>query len=106
MSESKISGIPDSIEGALEYYDGTRGFLALGMFYKNMKSFVTTETTQVPYGETGYPLSLLEEGLDASTVFNFTRPINGPGASIHGVELAARVRVRPNQGEPLAAIPY
>ena len=80
----------DSIEAALEYYDGTRGFLALGLFYKNMKSFVTTETTQVPYGETGYPLSLLEDGLDASTVFNFTRPINGPGASIHGVELAAR----------------
>lgn len=80
----------DSIEGALEYYDGKRGFVALGAFYKKMKSFVTTETTQVPYGETGYPLSLLEEGLDASTVFNFTRPINGPGASIHGLELAAR----------------
>lgn len=79
----------DSVEAALEYYDGKRGFVALGAFYKNMKSFVTTETAQVPYSETGYPLSLLE-GLDASTVFNFTRPINGPGASIRGVELAAR----------------
>lgn len=80
----------DSIESALEYYDGKRGFLALGVFYKNMKSFVTTETAQVPYGDTGYPLSLLDAGLSASTVFNFTRPINGPGASIRGVELAGR----------------
>lgn len=55
-----------------------------------MKSFVTSETSQVPYAETGYPLSLLEAGQDGSIVFNFTRPINGPGASIHGVELAAR----------------
>ncbi|MBU2340412.1 MAG: TonB-dependent receptor [Alphaproteobacteria bacterium] len=80
----------DSVEGALEYYDGTRGSIALGVFYKNMKSFVTSETDQLPYSETGYPLSLLEEGQDGSIIFNFTRPINGPGASIHGVELAAR----------------
>ena len=80
----------DSIEGSLEYYDGTRGSIALGVFYKNMSSFVTSETDQIPYSETGYPLSLLEEGQDGSIIFNFTRPINGPGASIHGVELAAR----------------
>ena len=55
-----------------------------------MKSFVTTETSTVPYGETGYPLNLLEDGLDASTVFNFTRPVNTPGASIKGVEVAAK----------------
>lgn len=80
----------DSIETSIEYYDGTRGYLAAGVFYKDMASFVTSETAQVPYGETGYPLDLLEDGLDGSTVFNFTRPINGPGASIHGVEVAAR----------------
>lgn len=80
----------NSVEGSLEYYDGTRGFVALGVFYKKMDSFVTSETSQLPYSETGYPLSLLEEGQDGSIIFNFTRPINGPGASIHGVELAGR----------------
>lgn len=80
----------DSLEGSLEYYDGTRGFVALGLFFKDMQSFVTSESTQVPYEETGYPLSLLEEGQDGSIIFNYTRPINGPGASIHGVEFAAR----------------
>lgn len=80
----------DSVEGALEYYDGKRGFVGLGFFYKDMKSFVTTETSTVPYNQTGYPLSLLEQGMDGSVVFNFTRPINGPGAAIRGVELSAR----------------
>ncbi|EMD83460.1 TonB-dependent receptor [Pacificimonas flava] len=80
----------DSLEGSIEYYDGTRGFLAVGAFFKDMESFVTSETEQLPYGETGYPLDLLEEGQDGSIIFNFTRPINGPGASIQGVEAAAR----------------
>lgn len=80
----------DSVEGSVEYYDGKRGFLGIGLFYKNMKSFVTTETSLVPYGQTGYPLSLLEQGQDGSIVFNFTRPVNGPGASIRGVEVSAK----------------
>lgn len=80
----------DSIEGAIEYYDGKRGYLGLSVFHKAMKSFVTTETSTVPYSETGYPLDLLEEGQDGSVVFNFTRPVNGPGAGIQGVELSAR----------------
>lgn len=82
--------VADSVEGSLEYYDGKRGFLALGIFYKNMKSFITTETTPVPYNSTGFPLSLLEPGQDPAILFNYTRPVNGPGASIKGVELAAK----------------
>src|SRR5690606_26539318 len=65
-------------------------YLGLSVFHKEMKSFVTTETSTVPYSETGYPLDLLEEGQDGSVVFNFTRPVNGPGAGIRGVELSAR----------------
>ena len=80
----------DSVEASIEYYDGSRGYLGLGVFYKHMKSFVTTETETMPYSETGYPLDLLEDGQDGSIVFNLTRPVNGPGASIHGVELSAR----------------
>ena len=82
--------IADSIETSLEYYDGTRGFVALGLFYKKMKSFITTETTPVPYNTTGFPLSLLLPGQDPAILFNYTRPVNGAGASIKGIELAAK----------------
>ncbi|MFC3581907.1 TonB-dependent receptor [Sphingomonas hylomeconis] len=82
--------IADSVEGSLEYYDGKRGSLAIGVFYKKMKSFITTETTPVPYNTTGFPLSLLLPGQDPAILFNYTRPVNGPGASIKGVEIAAK----------------
>jgi TonB-dependent receptor len=82
--------IADSVEGSLEYYDGKRGSLAIGVFYKKMKSFITTETTPVPYNSTGFPVSLLLPGQDPAILFNYTRPVNGPGASIRGIEIAAK----------------
>lgn len=79
----------DSIEGSLEYY-GRSGFAAIGVFHKKMNSFITTQTTQVPYSETGYPLSLLNPGQDGSTIFNYARPVNSDGANIQGVEVAGK----------------
>lgn len=38
----------------------------------------------------GFPVSLLLPGQDGTTPYNYTRPINGDGASIRGVELAAQ----------------
>lgn len=80
----------DSAEASLEYYDGKRGFLAIGVFYKKMKSFITTETTPVPYNTTGFPLSLLLPGQDPAISYNYTRPVNGKGADIKGIEIAAK----------------
>jgi iron complex outermembrane receptor protein len=80
----------DSVEGSLEYYDGRRGFAAIGLFYKKMKSFITSEVTTVPYGSTGYPLELLEPGQDGSILYTYTRPVNGEGASIKGIEVSGQ----------------
>lgn len=82
--------VADSVEGSLEYYDGKRGSVAIGVFYKNMKSFITTETTPVPYSSTGFPTSLLLPGQDPSIIYNYTRPVNGEGAQIKGIEIAAK----------------
>ncbi|HQS96365.1 TonB-dependent receptor [Novosphingobium sp. 17-62-19] len=82
--------IADSVEGSFEYYDGKRGSFAVGLFYKKMKSFITTETTPVPYNTTGFPVSLLLPGQDPAILYNYTRPVNGEGASIKGVEIAAK----------------
>jgi TonB-dependent receptor len=82
--------IADSVEGSLEYYDGQRGSLAIGAFYKHMDSYITSETRLVAYNTTGYPDALLPVGVDPSVLVNYTRPINGPGASIKGIEIAAK----------------
>ena len=78
----------DSVEGALEVYQGQTGYLAFSVFYKRMDSFITVETAAMPYGQTGYPLQFLNPGQTAASIYNFNRPVNGDGASIRGVELA------------------
>ncbi|EJL22134.1 TonB-dependent receptor [Caulobacter sp. AP07] len=80
----------DSFEGSLEFYDGRVGFFSVGVFYKKLKSFITAQTSIVPYSQTGFPLSFLLPGQDGSILYNVNRPVNGPGADIQGVEIAAQ----------------
>lgn len=80
----------DSFDASIEHYMGDSGFVALGVFYKSMDSFITAETASVPYGSIGYPLSLIGPGQDASTIYSYSRPVNGDGASIRGAELAVQ----------------
>ena len=80
--------LADSVEASWEYYMGDAGLIAVGAFYKNMDSFITAETASVPYGSIGYPLSLQGPGQDANTIYSYSRPVNGEGASIQGVEIA------------------
>ncbi|MGC1305096.1 MAG: TonB-dependent receptor [Caulobacteraceae bacterium] len=77
-----------SVEGSAEYYFDHNGYASLGVFFKDMDSFITTETTVEPYSATGYPVSFLLPGQDGTVPYNFSRPINGPGASIKGIEAA------------------
>lgn len=77
-----------SVEGSLEYYMDQSGFASIGFFYKSMDSFIASSTRQMPYSQTGLPLSLLIQGEDANTIFDVSQPINGPGADIKGIEVA------------------
>ena len=76
-----------SVEGSVEWYMDRTGFASVGVFYKHMDSFISGSTVQIPYGQTGLPLSLLIQGEDANTIFDVSQPINGPGADIKGIEV-------------------
>jgi len=80
----------DSIEASLDYYQGKSGYASIGAFYKNMEDMNTSENSVVAYGTTGYPLSLLQPTQSAATLFNYTRPVNGRGAHIAGIEAAVK----------------
>ncbi|WP_254062736.1 TonB-dependent receptor [Caulobacter sp. S45] len=82
--------LADEVESSLEYYDHHVGFFSAGLFYKNMESFITTQTTVEPYSVTGFPLSYLLPGQGGATPYNVSRPVNGPGAEIKGVEVAVQ----------------
>ncbi len=80
----------NSAEASVEYYFGKSGYLSAGVFYKDMESFVVSQSSTVTYGSTGYPLSYLLPGQTGSILYGYTRPINSKGADIAGVELAAQ----------------
>jgi TonB-dependent receptor len=78
----------DAVEGSVEFYQGRVGFFSVGVFYKKLDSFITTQTSVVPYSTTGFPLSFLLPGQDGSILYNVSHPVNGAGATIKGVEVA------------------
>ncbi|GAA0363385.1 TonB-dependent receptor [Bowmanella denitrificans] len=81
--------VADSFDSSLEYYSEDLRF-ALGVFYKDMDSFIVEQSVTMPYAQTGYPLAFLEfdPRVNAQTEFTVNQPINGDGATVHGVELA------------------
>ncbi len=75
-------------DASLEWYFSDAGALAIGLFYKEIENFIVTETTEVPYSETGFPLSALNDDQNGDTLFLYQRPINGDDTSIQGLELS------------------
>ena len=70
---------------AVEWYFKPESLLALAAFYKDVKSFIVSQTLSVPYDQTGLPIELLN-GIDPGTAFEVTRNINGEGGWIQGLE--------------------
>jgi iron complex outermembrane recepter protein len=73
---------------SLEYYFGRTGLVSVGAFYKDIDSFIQTLQRQIPFRETGLPLSLLAGSSNtADTEFTFSSKVNTPGGPLKGVEL-------------------
>lgn len=79
---------------SVEYYFENIGYAAVSYFHKSIDNFIITETYDIPYSQTGYPVSLLgdvdENGnpQTANTVFTVIQPQNLDESDISGWELA------------------
>ncbi len=80
--------LSDSIESSLEYYQGKVGYAYIGVFWKDMKQWISSSTFSEPYSATGYPDSQLVQGETPATLFTVTTPINVKQGNIQGVEVA------------------
>jgi len=70
-----------------EKYFGTKGYVGLQLFYKKLQSYVYRET--VPFDYTGLPVTLPPGVTDM--VGTITRPVNGQGGKLYGLEVAGTV---------------
>jgi iron complex outermembrane receptor protein len=68
-------------DAAYERYFGTQGLLSAALFYKNVDSFIQTDTVS---------RTVADGSVEGSTPGIFTQPVNGDGGEIKGLELAAQ----------------
>ena len=76
-----------NVDLGFEWYFNEGAMLGLGLFYKDIESFVQTTRDVRPYSTSGLPASLLDgTGATVNDEFTFSIPLNTPGGELHGVE--------------------
>ncbi len=75
----------------LEKYFGTKGYLALQFFYKDLVSYIYNQ--DIPFDFTGFPTSPAGNDINGNPIIinpqgTLNAPINGKGGKLYGVELA------------------
>ncbi|MGQ3054302.1 MAG: TonB-dependent receptor [Roseateles sp.] len=76
-----------TLDGNIEWYHAKNAFVGLGLFHKNIKSYVLTRTRSLPYNQLGLPMSLLPSNFNGDEVFSVAAPVNTPGGKLSGFEL-------------------
>ena len=76
-----------TFDGSFEWYFQKNAFLGLGLFQKNIGSYIQSLRTNIPFRETGLPLNLLPSNFTGEEVFQVTAPINTEGGKLRGFEL-------------------
>lgn len=72
---------------SVEWYFQNEGLLAAAVFYKDIDSFITSETVGIPYNQLGLPNELLQGAASPTDIFQVTRRLNGEGGALKGIEI-------------------
>ena len=73
----------------LEWYFSAEGLLSLGLFQKNIDSYIQTSRETRPYSSSGLPNDLLAGTIATpSDLFTFNQPLNTPGGKLRGYEIS------------------
>ncbi|MEO6279297.1 TonB-dependent receptor [Roseateles sp.] len=76
-----------TLDLSAEWYHAKNAFIGLGLFQKDIKSYVLTQGRDVPFNQTGLPMSLLPSNFTGDESFRVSAPINTPGGKLTGFEV-------------------
>ena len=77
-----------NLDLSLEWYPAPNSLYAVGLFYKNIDTFVQTLRQDIPFNQLGLPTSLLAGTTALPTdIFAVSQPVNSPGGALKGVEI-------------------
>jgi iron complex outermembrane receptor protein len=78
----------DAADAGLEWYFAPESLLSLGVFYKDVKTYIATLRTTQPFNTLGIPDAvLIGTGVLPTDDFIFSRPVNSDGGPIKGFEI-------------------
>jgi iron complex outermembrane receptor protein len=77
----------NSYDVSYEKYFGTKAYVSVAAFYKDLKSFIYQDTVARDFS--GYPNPTNGAVVPISNIGSFSLPINGQGGRMNGVELTA-----------------
>jgi TonB-dependent receptor len=76
------------VDFSLEYYFARESAIILGLFYKDISSFVATSTQSIPFNQLGLPDALLAgTNVQPTDLFTVTQPVNSEGGKVKGFEI-------------------
>lgn len=76
-----------TVDLGFEWYFDEGAMLGLGLFYKDVDSYIQNTRVVQPYSASGLPASLLDgTGASVTDDFTFTVPLNTPGGELQGLE--------------------
>ncbi len=83
------------VDMSLEWYFAPESALIVGLFYKDISSFVATSTQALPFNQLGLPNALLDgTGVLPTDLFQVTQPVNSRGGELKGIEIGFQAPFR------------
>ncbi len=76
-----------TFDTSVEWYFDKNALLSVGLFYKDIGTYIQTLRTNIPFNQIGLPLSLLPSNFTGTEVFQVTTPINTNGGALKGYEI-------------------
>jgi len=72
-----------------EWYFAKDALLSVGLFYKDIDSYIQTSRISQPFNASGLPVALLDGlGVSPSDTFLFSQPVNTEGGPLKGIEVS------------------
>lgn len=82
-------------DASIEWYFAPESAIVLGLFYKDISSFISTVPQQIPFNQLGLPESLLAgTNVVPTDIFTVTQPVNGDGGTLKGFEIGVQMPFR------------
>jgi iron complex outermembrane receptor protein len=76
-----------TVDASFEWYFEKNALVGVGLFYKDIGTYIQSLRTNIPFSETGLPLSLLPANFNGTEVFQVTTPVNTSGGPLTGFEI-------------------